>query len=183
MRAAVADVSAIVLSAPLITSLVLGGWAGLWGRSVAGPLPSRTHRLLTGVQAAVVVLLLLSVPDRVAFGAAAALYVVLGGGAAVLLITRGSVPCGCWGAGRSPLSWRLVAGDVLLGLGALGVAAAGAQRSLSAVDGVLVLLSVAALSFTFASVVPDARHALVGVRARAQDSIRWFEDFPDLEKA
>jgi hypothetical protein len=179
-RISLGDVAAIVLAAPLCSSVVANAWALFWDPRVESPLSPRLHRLLIAVELVVVIALLFPVGVQLQFALAAALYLALATGAAVLLRRRGAVPCGCWGASGQVLNWRLVAANVLLA--AVAVSQAFGHRTVSVGGAALVTVSLFALCFVFAVLLPDWRHALAGARQRADGERRWFRGFPDLER-
>lgn len=174
---------AVVLSTPLLSSVILNAWAAIWHPSSPGPLSRRQHRALLGAEAAVTLALLFQLGGLAAYVAAAALYLSLGIGAAVLLHQRGAVPCGCWGGGRGRLSRRLVGFDLALaGLATLAALLQDGAEADPALSGAI-LASLGLLIFVAAVAVPDLRHAWRGVRPRALQEYRWYHNFPDLEDA
>lgn len=177
-----ADFVAVALAAPLAVSVVTNMWAWFWNQGTVGPLPPATHRWLITAEAVCVVLLLMPVGSGVRFGLSALMYAALSIGSAVLLRRFGAVPCGCWGTTGHKLSWRLVSANALWGL--LAVSQIGAvSTTLTTQSGFLILLALVGLALVFGVALPDMRHALVGVRQRADNERRWFNRFPDLEDA
>lgn len=174
------DIAAIVLAAPLCASVVTSGWSLLWNPAVESPLPPAVHRLLLLTELGVVIALLFPVGSKAQFGAAAVLYLMLAAGSGALLARRGAVPCGCWGRSGQVLSWRLVAANAVLAL--VAISQLPGRRTISVGGGVLVTVSLFALCFVFAVILPDMRYALAGARRRADGERRWFSRFPDLER-
>lgn len=182
MTAAIlADLIAIALAAPLLASVVTNVWSWFWTPGTVGPLPAGTHKWLVAGEALCAFLLVMPVGAALRFSLAAGMYALLGGGGAVLLRRLGPVPCGCWGATGHTLSWRLVSANALWAL--LALTQIGAPSTLTAQSGFLILLALVTLSLVFGIALPDMRHAMVGVRQRADNERRWFNRFPDLEDA
>jgi hypothetical protein len=175
-----ADAAAVLLAAPLCTSVVANGWTLFWESEAPSPLPPWLHRLLLVAEFAVVIVLLFPSGVRLQFTLAAVMYLALATGAGVLLTRRGAVPCGCWGRSGQVLSWRLVAANVVLAL--VAVSQEFGRRSIGAGGAALVTVSLFALCFLLAVVLPEMRHALAGAKQRADGERRWFRGFPDLER-
>jgi hypothetical protein len=176
----IADLCAVVLAVPLITSVTANAWSLVWHPMNDGPLGPRAHRALLLAEGAVALSLLVPVGTMVQFTAASVLYAALGGGVLVLLRRRGPVPCGCWGRTGHKLGGRLVVGNLALAL--LALTQLGGQRTIGPGAGAVLAIALFVLALVLIVALPEMRHALRGATTRADSERRWFNGFPDLER-
>ncbi len=118
-------------------------------RLVAAPLTTSAAALLLVVECMLAAALVLRAPAAGA-GAAALLTAYAGAMAANLLRDRRLADCGCGGR-RQPLSWGLVARNLLLAAVALVLLAPEAERSLGWLDWTTVVAAVAVSSLLYAA--------------------------------
>lgn len=178
------DWGAMVLAAPLIASSATVAWDGYWGGTAEGPLGVKGHRILSVAEAATALALLTPVVSTLpTLLVAGGLYLLLAAGAAVILLSRGPVPCGCWGTSGKTLSWPLVATNAGMAASALILAGTQTPRHLTAPQGALIYVGLTILGLLTTVVISDFKHALTGLTARASTHRRWFDGFPDLEDA
>lgn len=170
---------ATALTAPLVVSLTLNAWQAVWDKEVSGPLSRRNHATLMALQAAVVLLLLVGpVARETAFYVVSGLYASLAIGALILRVRRGAVPCGCWGKSSRPISPFLIVSN--LALASAAFAAARAEGSWGAVEGMAALMCSLALAVTATVILPDALYVRRGLVQRASRFVEWLRDYPSL---
>jgi hypothetical protein len=172
----------VLVAAPLAVSFALNMWDAYWQAPSVSPLPDAVQRALYVAQLLVVVLLCgPAAVNTLGLWSAAALYAALAVGSGYLLVTRGAVPCGCWGATeRDRLSWRKVGVNALLAAVALLGVVFDVTTGAGLAVGVVQVVGVLALALLFAVGGREAVAAYRAMRPRVGFEMRWFKNFPDV---
>ncbi|HEX6289734.1 MAG TPA: MauE/DoxX family redox-associated membrane protein [Herpetosiphonaceae bacterium] len=169
----------LVLTFPLFASAASYAWSRYFGAEERSPIGPQAHVLLIVAQLTIATWVASTwypLPARIAL---ALMYLALGSGAAYFKLTKGDVPCGCMGSqSEHPLTWRLVAADLLLACAAL--LSTREQVVFAPGSGLFLGFVMCLLGLLVTTGLPDALYALRGGQRAVERYRSWINGYKEL---